>query len=148
MHIKRVSRGENCNWLERDLWTRFFSPFEKYHRSLLYWIWIWIFFKLHYFDKNPLCCQNERDKCVGSNGFSARKSVFSLSLTRKGSLSTGTRLQICCISCLLSAQYKRLEKIHFYSWKKKFCLAAETELWKNVLEHEVSKHAPVSPISQ
>ena len=27
-------------------------------------------------------------------------------------------------------------------------VAAETELWKNVLEHEVSKHAPVSPISQ
>ena len=131
------------------------STAEKYHRSLKVErekiFWLYIFFKIHCFDKNPLCCQNERDKCVGSNGFSARKSVFSLSLTRKGSLSTGTRLQICCISCSLHST-NDLKRYTFILGRKSFAyyrvVAAETELWKNVLEHEVSKHAPVSPISQ
>ena len=152
MHKKRETAIDWNVIFGRDLSI----SIEKYHGSIsrkrrFFGSTIYIFFKIHCFDKNPLCCQNERDKCVGSNGFSARKSVFSLSLTRKGSLSTGTRLQICCISCSLHST-NDLKRYTFILGRKSFAyyrvVAAETELWKNVLEHEVSKHAPVSPISQ
>ena len=115
MHKKRelaaTFQRRNCNWLERDLWTRFFfNPgweflefFPSVAENSLGFL----------FDKNPLCyCQNERDKCA--MGFPARKSVFPEQPNPKRFIEHRR------LSWAVKLLYKRLEKIHFYSAKKKF----------------------------
>ena len=100
MHIKRVSRGENCNWLERDLWTRFFNLrlrniIGHFSTEFEYSSNFTTLIKIHSAVKMSVTNANEEIRLS------------------EPKLKRFIEHRIFCIT------YKRLEKIHFYS---QFCL--------------------------